>query len=148
MFKWARFSSEGYEVSTHGDKRFSALNAKLKSGRTIEQIYQCDIKAYDPGGINWRLGKGKPPKDTSVNLWEEYLKLWIQWGKENPKLMEELKYNASLCNSTLTDKFATTPVNQARALATVLNEINFFEDSENHEHDRNLRTTVEAAVQH
>lgn len=147
MFKWARFSSEGYEVSTHGDKRFSALNAKLKSGRTIDQIYQCDIKAYDPGGINWRLGKGKPPKDTSVNLWEEYLKLWIQWAKENPKLIEELKYNASLCNSIiLTDKFATTPVNQARALATVLNEINFFEDSKNHEHARNIRTTVETTV--
>jgi hypothetical protein len=29
-----------YEVSSRGDKRFSALYAKLSDGRTIEQAYQ------------------------------------------------------------------------------------------------------------
>lgn len=31
----------GYEVSTKGDKRFSALNAIMPDGRSIEQVYQC-----------------------------------------------------------------------------------------------------------
>lgn len=34
----------GYEVSSSGDKRFSALFAKMADGRTIEEHYQCDIK--------------------------------------------------------------------------------------------------------
>ena len=58
-FTWARHG--GYEVSSRGDRRFSAFVARLPEGRTIEAVYQCDIKGYDPGGTNWRLGKGKPP---------------------------------------------------------------------------------------
>ena len=52
--KWGRFSDNGYEVSTRGDKRFSALVATFKEGtvidgvnvggRTIEDIYQSVIK--------------------------------------------------------------------------------------------------------
>lgn len=123
LFKWGRYFKNGYEVSSKGDHRFSALNARLSSGRTIEEIYQCSIKGYDPKGNNWRLGKGKPPLDKTINLWEEYLKLWKQWANENPKLIKELYYNASQCEYTLTDRFASTPINQARALATILNEL-------------------------
>ena len=43
MVKWSRFG--GYEVSSKGDVRFSALYARFPveyfNGRTIEQIYQC-----------------------------------------------------------------------------------------------------------
>lgn len=52
--KWGRFSDNGYEVSTRGDKRFSALVATFKegtiiegidvSGMTIENVYQSIIK--------------------------------------------------------------------------------------------------------
>ena len=73
-YSWKRFSKIGYEVSSSGDRRFSAMSAKMPDGRTIEMHYQCDIKGYDSKGYNWRLGKGKPPLNTSVNLWEEYLK--------------------------------------------------------------------------
>ena len=45
-YKWARYG--GYEVSSKGDKRFSAFNAYLPDGRSIEQVYQCDIK------LKWR----------------------------------------------------------------------------------------------
>ena len=59
MYYWARRDKNGYEVSSKGDKRFSALYARMLDGRTIEEHYQCDVKGYDVGGTNWKLGKGK-----------------------------------------------------------------------------------------
>ena len=123
-FSHARFAKngEGYELSSHGDKRFSALFCRLKDGRTIEQAYQLDIKGYRVEGDDWRLGKGKP----SINgksldqLWEDYLGLWRQWTQENPTILEDLRVKAD--GKILTDKFASSPVSQARALALILNE--------------------------
>lgn len=124
MIMWARRASPGYECSSVGDTRFSAFHARLQDGRTIEEWYQCDIKGYDPGGRNWRLGKGKPsllpyPKD---GLYEMYLSLWRLWAIRNLTLMRELEILAAQNDNTLTDCFASTPVNQARALAQILNE--------------------------
>ena len=118
---WARHG-KGYEVSTKGDMRFSAFFAKLEDGRSIEQHFQGDIKGYDPGGTNWRLGKGKPPKDKSIDLWGEYLKLWRRWADLNPHLLEELYHITKLTNNLLTDRFANSDCNQARALAFLINE--------------------------
>ena len=67
---WARTASNSYEVSTRGDKRFSALVAKFAEGtiidgvdvggRTIEDVYQAVIK---------KSGKGQAPAGTSrLNL--------------------------------------------------------------------------------
>lgn len=120
IYTWQRRG--GYEVSSKGDKRFSALNAVLPDGRTIEQVYQCDIKGYQPGGVDWRLGKGKPPLDPTTDLWTEYLKLWRVWASINLTLMEELRDAANRHQGVLSDCFASTPVNQAHALATILNE--------------------------
>ena len=119
-FKYSRRG--GYECSSHGDKRFSAFNAVMPDGRTIEQHYQCDVKGYQPGGTNWRLGKGKPPIDKSKDMWSEYLALWEQWAKAHPELMDELGHAAAAKGYILSDMFATTPVNQARALAEILNK--------------------------
>lgn len=57
--KWARTAENGYEVSTRGDKRFSALVATFKKGtvidgvdvggRTIEDVYQSVIKKSRKG---------------------------------------------------------------------------------------------------
>lgn len=121
IYHWGRFS-KGYEVSTRGDKRFSAFIAKTPDGRSIEEVYQGDVKGYDPGGTRWRLGKGKPPLDLSVDLWKEYLALWREWATRNENLMLELKAMVSACNYTLVDRYASSPVNQARALATLLSE--------------------------
>lgn len=118
---WTRHG-KGYEVSTKGDMKFSAFFAKLEDGRSIEQHYQCCVKGYDPGGTNWKLGKGKPPKDPTVNLWKEYVSLWRRWIALNPELFEELYKTVSLCGNVLKDRFATTEVNQARALAFLINE--------------------------
>ena len=121
VVKWRR-KGKGYECSSVGDMRYSALYAKLEDGRSIEMHYQCCVKGYDPGGTNWRLGKGKPPKDKSIDLWGEYLKLWRRWADLNPHLLEELYHISKLTNNLLTDMFANTECNQARALAYLINE--------------------------
>ena len=70
LVTWARTAKNSYEVSTNGDSRFSALNAKFKegtiidgvdvSGRTIEDVYQNVIK---------KSGKGKAPaKGSKLNI--------------------------------------------------------------------------------
>lgn len=120
---WQRHDPRAYECSSHGDRRFSAFNALLPDGRSIEQHYQCDIKGYQPGGTNWRLGKGKPHlllKDPSAQ-WEAYLALWREWAKSNQPLLDELDRLASPWR-VLSDKFATSPINQAHALSVLMNE--------------------------
>ena len=123
-FSHARFAKkdEGYELSSHGDRRFSALFCRLKDGRTIEQAYQLDVKGYRIEGDDWRLGKGKPPINgkSPDQLWDDYLTLWRQWTQENPATLEDLRTKAD--GKILTDKFASSPVSQARALALILNE--------------------------
>ncbi len=121
-FTWAR--KGGYEVSSKGDSRFSALYAVMSDGRTLECWYQCDIKGYDPGGTQWRLGKGKPPliPTTPEKLYEGYKGLWKAWALANPHLMFELRCRALEHNGVLCDMFAVTPVNQAHALSDLLNE--------------------------
>jgi len=109
-FDWSRYSDNGYEVSTHGDKEYSALNAKLKDGRTIEEAYQ-QAKGSK---------KGEKATDPNFDYWGTYLGLWRQWAKENPAKIEALRVKAA--GKTLTDKFAKTDNSQARALATILNE--------------------------
>ncbi len=123
-YRWARYG--GYEVSSRGDKRFSAFYATMPDGRTIEEHYQCDVKGYEPGGRNWRLGKGKPPL-VARPMFPEYLCLWMIWAQHHPKLIDEL---ARTCikppyNGWLSDRFATTPVNQAHALSVILNARTF-----------------------
>lgn len=124
MVRWARHSNNGYEISSKGDKRFSALFATMPDGRTIEMWYQCDVKGWQPGGTSWTAGKGKP---SLVNypgdgLYEMYLSLWRFWAINHQDELIELDELASKHEDCLTDMFASTPVNQARALAQILNE--------------------------
>lgn len=118
-FTWQRYG--GYDCSLKGDNRFSAFTARMLDGRSIEIHYQCDVKGYDPGGWNWRLGKGKPPLDKSKDLFKEYLALWVSWGTYHPVLMQELYEKALLHGGVLSDCFATTSINQAHALSEILN---------------------------
>lgn len=122
-FLWQRYRHNvGYEVSSAGDTRFSALFARLNDGRTIEQAYQLDVKGYRQRGNDWRLGKGQKPLRKGIDLWAEYKALWQQWAAENPALMRELRRAAEDEAGVLTDKFASTKISQARALAEILNE--------------------------
>lgn len=118
LFNWSR--KEGYEVSSIGDRKFSAFYAKLSDGRTIEEAYQVGVKGYR----TIREGKGKPPKGVfkQDSLWKAYLQLWKWWALENEEDIFELALLASTENYMLRDTFASTPINQARALSVVLNE--------------------------
>jgi hypothetical protein len=122
-YRWQRYG--GYEVSSKGDKRFSAFYARLADGRSIEEAYQLDVKGYRVEGNNPMLGKGKPPlkKCTHDELYVEYLKLWFQWATENPELIEELQKQVDKYGGVLSDRFATTPINQAHALSEILNRV-------------------------
>lgn len=121
---YSKVANGGFQVSTKGDPRFSALTAKMPDGRTIEMWYQCDIKGYDLGGTNWMLGKGKAPltEFNREHLWSMYLSLWRIWAIHNHELMEELLVLARKNNNCLVDSFASSNINQARALAQILNE--------------------------
>lgn len=137
QFTWKRYG--GYEVSSRGDRRFSAFVARLTDGRTIEEHYQCDIKGYDPGGRNWRLGKGKPPLSTELRdqpaaLFQAYLGLWLDWAliPENHALLYELMDLAISHDCVLSDRFATSPVNQAHALSVILTQLSSREGDKHH----------------
>lgn len=124
MFTHSRYPEKGknnYEVSSKGDKRFSALYATLQDGRTIEEAYQLDVKGYRKFGDNWKLGKGKKPLDLSIDTWKEYKNLWKLYLDENPNLVRELQ---AFNEVNFTDMFANTSISQARALAELLNELN------------------------
>ena len=114
--KYNYSKTEGFEVSTRGDnfgKQFSALNARLKDGRTIEEAYQ-EAKG---------TGKGQPAKDPNFDYYGTYKNLWQQWAKENPGKIKELKDYLDKNNiTTLRDRFATTENRQDRALSEILNE--------------------------
>lgn len=116
-FSWWQHTdsfSNGYEVSTKGDRRFSALVAKV-NGKTIEYRYQVEIKGYP----SIKEGKGKPPLNcTPTEAWLAYKELWNQYL--TPELEADLRDKAAGC--MLTDIFANGPVSQARALAELLNE--------------------------
>ena len=121
---------ETLEVSTAGDefgKQFSALNATLKDGRTIEEAYQLDIKGYRELDYTWLQAKrdrgvNAPVKLSNEELYNAYLNLWKQWAEENPTLIEQLRERAK--GKILTDKFTPNPqsVSQARALTDILAE--------------------------
>jgi hypothetical protein len=118
-YDWARYHPNGYECSTAGDQRFSSLVARLSDGRSIEDAYQLDVKGYRIRGSDWRLGKGRRALSPGVNLWQSYLDLWGQWANQNPALMLDLAARAHY--GILTDRYASTGISQARALAHLLN---------------------------
>ncbi len=127
-FKWAKSAQNGYEVSSRGDKRFSAFFARLSDGRTIEEAYQLDVKGYRQ--IGYTLSQAKEDKGVHAPVrmsdgerYEKYLALWRRWAKENPALIEDLRGKAR--GKVLTDMFSVPgadSVNQARALAQILTE--------------------------
>ncbi len=120
---WARFHYNGYECSSQGDKRFSALFARLSDGRTLEEAYQLDVKGYRAISNDWHDGKGNKAynEKTRAELWAEYLELWEQWAMENPDLIQELETRSR--GKVLTDKFATSEINQAHALSVIIDNM-------------------------
>jgi hypothetical protein len=121
-YSWSR--TDGYEISSKGDKRFSAFYAKLEE-KSIEEIYQLDIKGYRAFSNNLLFGKGKPPLTnfTKKMLFRLYTNLWREWVKNHPKEISYLKNKLKEHDNILMDRFANTPINQAHALSKILNEM-------------------------
>lgn len=137
-FEYARNANgkPNYEVSSRGDRRFSAMTATFApgttlfghdvSGRTIESVYQHGVKQGDWTTDN--NNKTGAPKDKTIingntendSYTQGYLPLWQEWAKQNPHLIEELRQKAQ--GKVITDMFASTAVSQARALADILNQ--------------------------
>jgi len=149
---WARRSDNGYEVSSKGDKRFSAFYAKIKTSkgmRSIEDLYQTEVKGYK----TMQEGKGKPAL-TGISRQEQYLQykeMWVQFANENPKLMQELAEKTQ--GKQLTDMFANTDINQARALSEILNEFDYnIEDKKQYSKVNESKAAkvvpVEGSLQH
>jgi hypothetical protein len=120
-FTYTRTHPQGYECSSAGDRRFSALYAMIDE-ECIESHYQLTVKGYRQITDNWRFAKGKPPliKMHPDDTWRAYKALWQLWAIENPEMLELLRRAA--VSGILTDRFAYTEVSQARALAEILNE--------------------------
>ena len=85
-----RFGQSPYlECSSRGDKRFSALYARIqgRENKTIEELYQGE-KVFSDGstGLHWRKAKGRT---DCVNMnWCRlfYAVLWREYIAENPEL--------------------------------------------------------------
>jgi hypothetical protein len=59
---------------------------------------------------------------SKKELYEKYRALWEEYFRNHPLLLEDLKLNMKkLGTNVLTDCFASSEVNQARALADILN---------------------------
>jgi len=89
-----------YEVSSAGDPRFSARDARFApgtilfghdvSGRTIESVYQHGVKQGD--WITDNNEKTDTPKDKTIikgnteddSYTQGYLPLWQEWARQNP----------------------------------------------------------------
>jgi hypothetical protein len=121
-----------FEVSSAGDKRFSAYYAKLAKGTTV---YGKDVGGMSIENAYQKVMKGSSKKqgaaagsviqnlidkgmDSDEAYYGAYKALWQEWVNQNPKLADELK---SLANGKeLHDRYATTSNNQARALGEIL----------------------------
>ncbi len=110
---WSNKVGAGYEVSSKGDRRFSALFARLADGRTIEDAW-AEAKGYP----DRYAAKNRPAKDPSFDYPGVYRGLWEQWANENPALMAELAAKSQ--GQPLVDRFAKTGNNQAWALSELL----------------------------
>lgn len=133
----ANTAQQFYEVSSAGDKRFSALYATFKPGtnifgqdvsnRTIESVYQHGVKQGDwITNNNYKTGRPMSKAIITGNTEDDsytqgYLPLWQEWAKQNPDLIEDLRTKSK--GMQLSDKFARTRVSQARALTDILNTV-------------------------
>ena len=93
---------------------------------TIEQLYQGpqlknSRKGAKPNKKSALYFEGVKEEAENFSYYNAYLPLWMQWAKENPELIEELRTKISQHGNVLVDRFAeNTTVNQARALSDIL----------------------------
>lgn len=80
------------ECSSRGDKRFSAFYARIKkrNNRTIEEIFQA-AKVFEDGSTHLSISQAKGRKPINLKKTTRlYSRLWNEYIKENPHLLEVL----------------------------------------------------------
>ena len=122
-YMWNRRVNKGetyFECSSKGHKEYSAIYAEIKN-KSIEEIYQLDIKGYRGKVKHWKDAKGQPPLiDISIEeQYRQYINLWKTYLLNNKMLYINLLNNAY--GKTITDMFGVTEINQARALCDICN---------------------------
>jgi hypothetical protein len=96
-YVWDVFSENNYEVSSAGDKRFSALYATFKPGTVIDDVDVSNMSIEDVyQNIIKKSGKGQAPsKDSKLynpnlttkeqredfSYYNGYLPLWQEWAR-------------------------------------------------------------------
>jgi hypothetical protein len=111
-------------------KGIDVFRLSLPECRTAEQlksIISATSKVTNQAALTGAWEKGKPGRHPDRDLWEGYLNLWRLWASDHTQEMSELKFRAESKGNTLSDCFAKTSVNQARALAFILNEMELYE---------------------
>lgn len=92
-----RFGEPPYlECSSKGDKRFSALYARIRwrGNKSIEELYQ-GRKMFEGcvSGLPFKEAKGRKPLNIE-DCRAFYSQLWQEYFDENPKLLIEIsQYN-------------------------------------------------------
>jgi hypothetical protein len=117
-FNWGRTSDNNYEVSSKGDKRFSALNATFKKGTvidgvdvggmTIEDVYQKVIKKSGKGkapavdsklNISYRVSTEGITKQYGVVIDKNLKRNYSEWQNANPNGIVAYRVNYSKYNT-------------------------------------------------
>ena len=127
--KWSRYSDNNYEVSSRGDSRFSAFNAKFKegtiidgenvSGKSIEWVYQNIIK---------KSGKGKAPAENSIlhrNYWYQYFDESEDLRKGSHLLFEDYGIPLDLSQRMMSD-YSTKSKGSAALTKEDLENISYY----------------------
>jgi hypothetical protein len=112
----------------------SALRMKFSDGRTVEEVYQLDVKGYrqaamsnsqwkDKPWMMWMEGKGKPPLkgQSPAELEAQYTDLWRHWFNQNPDQLEVAA--RAIGNRPINDLFASPgSVSQSKSIHEILVE--------------------------
>lgn len=127
-YVWSRFAPDGQkglEVTSKGGligKRFSPFFMKHKSGKSLENYYQLDIKGYGKlGYTSWKQVKGEAPLNPDIDCYETFKTLYWEYFRNNPSVLYELAVLG--IDHVFTDLHATSSNTQARAYSEILNQL-------------------------
>lgn len=115
-----RYVPKKFQEYINSEKIYDDNKADAKDNKGRVSAFFRDN--YNIHFINeYFIGTGKSHESfEDFSYYEGYLPLWQEWARQNPQLIDQLIEKAS--GKVLTDRFANTRVNQARALSDILNE--------------------------
>lgn len=128
--------ARAYGASSARFLRGTMLGRHDISGMTVEDVYQKIVRRSEAGAAHPSRTSYLTRRDlTSVEqeeyaYYEGYLPLWTLWAEQHPDMIDSLEEMLDE-RTSLSDRFATSDVNAARALSDILN-------GDGHEFDGNV----------